>query len=281
MAVPPLRALVAAGHDVVLVVTRADRRRGRGGAHVAEPGQGGRARARHSGDPRHRRPARPSTPTSASSSPSAGSSSRTCSPRCPMVNVHFSLLPRWRGAAPVERALLAGDAGDRRVHHGASRRASTPAACTPAGRCRSARRRRPTSCAASWSTSARRCSSTSWPPPCPSPSRSPARSRTPTKISPDELRLDWDRAGRRAGPLVRLGGAWTTFRGRRLKVHDAVPARRPRRNRRSWPLDGASVGTGDGSLRLVTVQPGGKGLMSWADFANGARPHPGETFGDR
>ena len=26
-----------------------------------------------------------------------------------MVNVHFSLLPRWRGAAPVERALLAGD----------------------------------------------------------------------------------------------------------------------------------------------------------------------------
>jgi len=28
----------------------------------------------------------------------------------PMVNVHFSLLPRWRGAAPVERAILAGDA---------------------------------------------------------------------------------------------------------------------------------------------------------------------------
>ena len=30
--------------------------------------------------------------------------------RLPMVNVHFSLLPRWRGAAPVERAILAGDA---------------------------------------------------------------------------------------------------------------------------------------------------------------------------
>ena len=28
----------------------------------------------------------------------------------PMVNVHFSLLPRWRGAAPVERAIMAGDA---------------------------------------------------------------------------------------------------------------------------------------------------------------------------
>src|SRR5581483_5706377 len=29
--------------------------------------------------------------------------------RLPLVNVHFSLLPRWRGAAPVERAILAGD----------------------------------------------------------------------------------------------------------------------------------------------------------------------------
>ena len=29
--------------------------------------------------------------------------------RVPMINVHFSLLPRWRGAAPVERAILAGD----------------------------------------------------------------------------------------------------------------------------------------------------------------------------
>jgi methionyl-tRNA formyltransferase len=28
----------------------------------------------------------------------------------PMINIHFSLLPKWRGAAPVERALLAGDA---------------------------------------------------------------------------------------------------------------------------------------------------------------------------
>ena len=30
--------------------------------------------------------------------------------KVPMINVHFSLLPRWRGAAPVERAILAGDA---------------------------------------------------------------------------------------------------------------------------------------------------------------------------
>ena len=48
-------------------------------------------------------------PISASSWPSASSSSRHVLAELPMVNLHFSLLPRWRGAAPVERALLAGD----------------------------------------------------------------------------------------------------------------------------------------------------------------------------
>ena len=43
---------------------------------------------------------------------------RASSTRVPMLNVHFSLLPRWRGAAPVERAILAGDERDRRLRHG-------------------------------------------------------------------------------------------------------------------------------------------------------------------
>ena len=38
--------------------------------------------------------------------------------------------------------------------------------------------------------------------------------------------------------------------------------------------DDGTVGTGDGALRLVTVQPEGKGPMAWRDFANGARPSP-------
>ena len=45
--------------------------------------------------------------------------------------------------------------------------------------------------------------------------------------------------------------------------------------------DAESVGTGRGSLRLLAVQPEGKRTMSWRDFANGARPRPGEVFGDR
>ena len=34
-----------------------------------------------------------------------------------MLNVHPSLIPRWRGAAPIERAIMAGDARDRRDDH--------------------------------------------------------------------------------------------------------------------------------------------------------------------
>ena len=54
----------------------------------------------------------PAAPTSAWWSRSASCCPSRCSTRCPhgFVNVHFSLLPRWRGAAPVERAMLAGDA---------------------------------------------------------------------------------------------------------------------------------------------------------------------------
>ena len=44
--------------------------------------------------------------------------------------------------------------------------------------------------------------------------------------------------------------------------------------------DGDSVGTGSGTLRLLTVQQGGRAPMSWRDFANGARPKPGETLGE-
>ncbi len=108
LAVPPLRALVDAGHDVALCVTRPDRRRGRGGQTTPSPvkaaaGELGIAVSHDMDDLLAARvelavvvafgriiPARLLQELS-------------------MVNLHFSLLPRWRGAAPVERAILAGD----------------------------------------------------------------------------------------------------------------------------------------------------------------------------
>src|SRR3954469_18681293 len=115
-AVPPLRALHAAGHDIALVVTQPDRRRGRTSALDPTPVK---QCALDLGLP-VRTPARAKEvvdevaalgvtlgvvvafgqllPLTLLEATTDG-----------FVNMHFSLLPRWRGAAPVERAILAGD----------------------------------------------------------------------------------------------------------------------------------------------------------------------------
>ncbi len=91
------------------------------------------------------------------------------------------------------------------------------------------------------------------------------------------MRLQWDRPPAELDRLVRLGGAWTTFRGKRLKVLAAEPLG-------VGPEDivGGDVLDGDrvGGLRLLRVQPEGKGPMAFADFARGNRPAPGERLGE-
>jgi methionyl-tRNA formyltransferase len=116
-AVAPLRALHDAGHDIALVVTQPDRKRGRGGALVASPVKKAAtelglavatpARAREIVDDVRATGATLGVvvafgqllPVALLEALPHG-----------FVNLHFSLLPRWRGAAPVERAMLAGDA---------------------------------------------------------------------------------------------------------------------------------------------------------------------------
>jgi len=106
--VPFLEALAAAGFDVALAVTRPDKRRGRRAAPTPSPVK---ATAQDLG-----------IPVSSDVDDVLGADAdlgvvvafgQIIKPhvldRLAMVNVHFSLLPRWRGAAPVERASLAGD----------------------------------------------------------------------------------------------------------------------------------------------------------------------------
>ena len=116
-AVPALRALHGAGHEIPLVVTQPDRRRGRGGSTEPSPVKA----AAEALGLRVLTPdrAREVTDEVAASGADVGvvvafgqllpESLFTAVP-LGFVNVHFSLLPRWRGAAPVERAILAGDA---------------------------------------------------------------------------------------------------------------------------------------------------------------------------
>jgi ribulose-phosphate 3-epimerase len=99
---------VAAGHDVALVVSRADTRRGRGGASTPS------AVKQSAIDAGLAVSDRLDDVTGAGVELAVVAAyGRIVPPRIldvvPMVNVHFSLLPRWRGAAPVERAILAGD----------------------------------------------------------------------------------------------------------------------------------------------------------------------------
>ena len=115
-AVPPLHALVEAGHDLALVITQPDRRRSRGAG--SDPSPVKRA-ALELGlrvvMPEKAREVIDDVSTSGAEIgvvvafgqllPVAFLESLPLG----FVNVHFSLLPRWRGAAPVERAILAGD----------------------------------------------------------------------------------------------------------------------------------------------------------------------------
>ena len=107
-AVPSLHALVAAGHDVVLVISQPDRRRGRGAEISASPVKAaaltlGLESSEQLSDLKNVQVERAIVVAyGAMISPELLA-------RMPMLNVHFSLLPRWRGAAPVERAILAGD----------------------------------------------------------------------------------------------------------------------------------------------------------------------------
>lgn len=196
--------------------------------------------------------------------------------RVPMVNLHFSLLPRWRGAAPVERAILAGDAETgvclmaveagldtgplyacRRVaigpdeHAGALRARlvefGTRLLLDELGRGLG------------------------------QPVPQEGEPTYAAKLEPDELRLDWSQPAELLHGVVRLDRAWTTFRARRLLV---LRAEKTGGGPAPGVLEGAVVGTGDGAgLRLVEVKPEGRGAMPAEEWLRGARPAPGERLG--
>ncbi len=105
MAVPPLRALVDAGHEVVLVVTRVDKRRGRGSEVSPSPVKAAALElglaVSHDVDD-----AVAAVQEHGAELGVVVAFGQIIKPHVldvlPMVNLHFSLLPRWRGAAPVE-----------------------------------------------------------------------------------------------------------------------------------------------------------------------------------
>lgn len=199
----------------------------------------------------------------------------------PLVNLHFSLLPRWRGAAPVERALLAGDEVTgvclMQIEEGLDTgpvfaRVEVPITTTTTG---DSLRADLVAAGTTLLVESLRVG-------LGEPEPQTGEASHAAKITPEELRIDWSRPVVEIDRLVRLGGAWTTFRGKRLKVHRAAPEPTTADTGTVAPapgvVDGARVGCGDGAITLVEVQPEGKAAMTWTAFANGARPRPGEML---
>ena len=102
------------------------------------------------------------------------------------------------------------------------------------------------------------------------------------KITTDEARIDWSRPAIAVRNLVRglnpAPGAWTTLRGGRVKILNSELVDRGGQPGEILDPTDLVVATGEGAVRLTEVQPAGKKAMSGADLARGLRPASGESF---
>ncbi|MGH2829223.1 MAG: methionyl-tRNA formyltransferase [Actinomycetota bacterium] len=296
IALAALEALLGSHHEVTGVVTQPDRPRGRSGAPQPSPVKDAAVAA--------------AVPVLQPVSPKDQGFARALAARAPdacavvayghllppavlaippkgTVNVHFSLLPRWRGAAPVQRAIMAGDA-----RTGVSVFVLEPTLDTgpvidvtdvpidpddTAGTL--LERLAPIGAGALLRALDAIESGQAKPVPQQSGGATPA-----PKIKPEEGLIDWSQpAGQIRNRIRALNpspGAFTFFRGERLKVWAA--AERPGDGSPGAFLGSADalvVAAGDGALEVLQVQPGGKRRMSGAEFARGRRPSAEDHFG--
>ena len=322
-AVASLDAVSGSSHDVVAVLTRPDAPAGRGRTLVASPVK---ERAlelgleiltpSRPGDQQFQDRLRERAPDACPIVAYGGliPLSALTIPTLGWINLHFSLLPAWRGAAPVQHAIMAGDevtgataflldegldtgptfgvmtqtikatdtSGDllaRLAHGGADLLVATLDALE-AGDLQAV------------------------------PQPDEGVSLAP-KISVEDARICWDTPALAVDRCIRActpaPGAWTTFRGGRLKIHPvSLPVHVPETYEAPLTEDVAvvapelvvapgavvvpgavvatrrevQVGTASGPVRLGMVQPQGKRPMAAADWARGVRIEPGEVLGD-
>ncbi|MFG2967448.1 methionyl-tRNA formyltransferase [Streptomyces sp. NPDC048179] len=299
VAVPALDALIASGrHEVAAVVTRPDAPAGRGRRLIASPVA---ERAAEAGI-EVLRPLKPRDPEFLARLAEIGPD---C---CPVVaygallprvaldvpahgwvNLHFSLLPAWRGAAPVQHSVMAGDeitgASTFLIEEGLD---SGPVYGTVTEQVR------PTDTSGDLLTrlafaGAGLLAATmdgiedgtlkAVPQPAEGITLAP-------KINVEDAKVEWSAPALRVDRVVRgctpAPGAWTVFRGERLKLIQVTPV--PERTELA-PAEIAvgknsvHVGTGSYAVELLWVQAQGKKPMRAADWARGARIGTGETLG--
>ncbi|GGW33866.1 methionyl-tRNA formyltransferase [Streptomyces xantholiticus] len=299
VAVPALDALIASDrHEVAAVVTRPDAPAGRGRRLVASPVA---QRAADAGI-EVLKPAKPRDEEFLARLREIGPD---C---CPVVaygallpkvaldvpargwvNLHFSLLPAWRGAAPVQHSILAGDemtgASTFRIEEGLDSGPVYGVITEPV---------RPTDTSGDLLTRLAFAGSgllvatmdgiedgtlQAVPQPADGVTLAP-------KITVEDAHVDWSAPALRVDRVVRgctpAPGAWTAFRGERLKLIQ-VGLLPDRKDLEAGELDSGKnyvhVGTGSHAVELLWVQPQGKKPMRAADWARGVRIAHGEHVG--
>ena len=290
-AVPSLQALLDSHHDVIAVVTRPDAPSGRGRTLTASPIA--ELAARHGIETL--KPARPSEPEFMARLRELAPDccpvvaygalipqSVLDIPRIGWINLHFSLLPAWRGAAPVQHAIKAGDeitgattflleAGmdtgpvfghitDAIGPHDTSGDLLQRLSVTGA------------------ELLVRTLDGIESGELVAVPQVDEGVSLAP-KVLVDDAKVDWTHPALAIDRLIRsctpAPGAWTTFRDERLKLgavtlEAEVTDLAPGQLRVS--KQAVLVGTGSCAVALGQVQPIGKKPMGWKDWVNGARP---------
>jgi methionyl-tRNA formyltransferase len=299
VAVPSLEAFLSSRHEVVAVLTRPDAPAGRGRHLVAGPVA---QRAEEAGI-EVLKPERPRDPDFLAR---LGELAPDC---CPVVayggllpqaaldvpkqgwvNLHFSLLPAWRGAAPVQHALLHGDdvtgATTFRIVHeldagpvyGVVTETIRPTDTSGdlLGRLAESGARLLVATVDGIEDGTVTAV----------PQADEGRSYAP-KVTVEDAEVHWQQAALRVDRVIRActpaPGAWTTFRGDRLKLgpvrlldgYDALSPGEIAVGKRE-----VRVGTGTHGVALGEVKAQGKKAMAAVDWARGVRPEPGERLGE-
>jgi len=184
----------------------------------------------------------------------------------PMVNIHFSLLPQWRGAAPLERAILSGDDRtgvcimqvEKELDSGGIFRKQEVAISEDESLV-SLREK----LSKQGNALLVDCLINGFGMPTPQEGE-PSYAR---KISSDDLKVDWNDSAEQILRVIRLGNAWTTIKGSRLGIQEATSSFGPELS--IGELQGTKVGTGQGAIELISVKPSGRKQMDANSWTNG------------
>jgi methionyl-tRNA formyltransferase len=290
--VPALDALHAAGHEIAAVYTRAPQPAGRGQKERPSPVN---TRADALGLPvRTPRTLRDADAQAAFAAHGAEAAVVVAyglilpqpvldAPARGCFNIHASLLPRWRGAAPIHRAIMAGDAETgiaiMAMEAGLDTGPVLLRKAVPIGPADTAGTLHDTLAALGARLIVDALAHLDGLPPLPQPEEGVTYA---AKIDKAEARVDWTRPAAHVDRQIRglspFPGAWTEFDGDRLKLLLSETA--PGGGAPGTVIDSApTVACGDGAVRLLRLQRAGRGPQDGADFLRGFPLAPGDRLG--